>query len=294
MPRRLAAQECFDDAHAPAAARARLRVASGRFVGRRFDVVGRAVVGAVRHGNAEQLACQRDVVGARAGREQAVVADAMQALRQHVQQEAAHELGHVERHGRIAGSAIHAIVLYSERHARGVGLDEPTIRDCYAVRVARQIGEHLFRPGERFLRVDEPSLLAQGREELGEPLRVGEQCMRAEELELAVDVRGHKLVQHQPAEQFRQHEHGQEELRFAPDPFFSVSRQPAARYDHVHVRMMRHRAAPRVQHRREADLRAQVLRISRNPQHRLAAGLEQQIVDHRLVGVGDVQSRPAA
>ena len=69
--------------------------------------------------------------------------------------------------------------------------------------------------------------------------------MGAEELELAVGVRGHKLVQHQPAEQFRQHEHGQEELRFAPDPFFSVSRQPAARYDHVHVRMMRHRYAPR-------------------------------------------------
>src|SRR5262245_45779156 len=51
--------------------------------------------------------------------------------------------------------------------------------------------------------------------------------------------------------------------------------------------MMRHRTCPRVQHRREADLRAETLRVGGDRQQRLRRCLEQEIVDHGLVLIPD-------
>src|SRR6266851_2596009 len=55
--------------------------------------------------------------------------------------------------------------------------------------------------------------------------------------------------------------------------------------------MMGHGRAPAVQYRRNADAGSEVLRVGRDPEHRLRRGLEQQIVDHGLVLVGDVANR---
>jgi len=54
---------------------------------------------------------------------------------------------------------------------------------------------------------------------------------------------------------------------------------------------MGHGRAPAVQYRSDADAGAEVLRVSRDGEHRLRRGLEQQIVDHGLVLVGDVANR---
>jgi hypothetical protein len=62
----------------------------------------------------------------------------------------------------------------------------------------------------------------------------------------------------------------------------------AARHDHVHVRMMRHRRSPGVQHRGDADAGAEMLGVGRDRHHRLGGRPEQQIVDHRLVLMGDI------
>jgi hypothetical protein len=86
MPRRTTALEDFDDDHATAAA-----WTSG-FAG--IDG-GRAGFG-FRFCNGEQFARACDVVGARAFGEQAVVADAMEAFWQHVDQESADELVRAE------------------------------------------------------------------------------------------------------------------------------------------------------------------------------------------------------
>jgi hypothetical protein len=53
------------------------------------------------------------------------------------------------------------------------------------------------------------------------------------------------------------------------------------------MRMMGHRRAPGVEHSGEADAGAQVLRVSANDEQRLGRRAEQQIVDHRLVLIGD-------
>ena len=69
------------------------------------------------------------------------------------------------------------------------------------------------------------------------------------------------------------------------------SGEAAARHDHVHVRMMGHRRAPGVEHGGDADPGAEMLGIGRDRERGLGRGLEQQIVDHGLVLVGDIGDR---
>src|SRR5713101_60946 len=55
--------------------------------------------------------------------------------------------------------------------------------------------------------------------------------------------------------------------------------------------MVRERRAPAVQDRGEADAGAEVLRVGGDGDERLGRGLEQDVVDHGLVLVGDVGDR---
>ena len=115
--------------------------------------------------------------------------------------------------------------------------------------------------------------------------------MIAEELQAAGVVGGGELLQEQPPEQPREHAHGEEEAGPAGYPALAVQRDAAARHDDVDVRMMRERRAPGVQHGGEADPGAEVLRVGGDGDERLGRGLEQDIVDHGLVLVGDVADR---
>ena len=59
-------------------------------------------------------------------------------------------------------------------------------------------------------------------------------------------------------------------------------------HDHVHMRVVGERGAPRVQHRHEADASAEMPGRGRDLECGLGRGFEQQVVDHRLVLIGDV------
>src|ERR1700738_663562 len=102
------------------------------------------------------MARPRDVVGARAAGEQAVVTDAVEALRQDVDQEATDELAGGERHELLARAAIGTIVLPSEGDAGAVAGDQPAVGDGDAVGIARQIGQHGLWPAEWALGIDDP------------------------------------------------------------------------------------------------------------------------------------------
>ena len=54
---------------------------------------------------------------------------------------------------------------------------------------------------------------------------------------------------------------------------------------------MRHRRTPGVEHGGKADPGAEMFWIGGDGEHGLGAGLEQQIVDHPLVLIGDVGDR---
>jgi hypothetical protein len=67
----------------------------------------------------------------------------------------------------------------------------------------------------------------------------------------------------------------------------TIERYSAARHDHVEMRMMGHRRAPSVEHGGDADAGAEMLWIGSDGEQCLGRRAEQQIVDHRLVLVGD-------
>jgi hypothetical protein len=105
---------------------------------------------------------------------QRCLADAMEALRQHVDQEPADELVRRQRHRFPAAEPFDAIVLPAERHATIISGDQPAVRDGDAMGVAREIAQDLLWPGERLFAVDDPLGWAQRCQELLEGSLVGE------------------------------------------------------------------------------------------------------------------------
>ncbi len=126
-------------------------------MGERGCLVGVAIVGlALARRDLEQLAETGDVVAASAVGEQAVVADAVEALGQHVDEEAADELVRCERHGLVALVPFAPVVLVLEGDAVVVEGDEAAVGDGDAVGVAGEIGEYGLGSGEGALGVDDP------------------------------------------------------------------------------------------------------------------------------------------
>ena len=153
-----------DDGHVPTAAWA-WRAMVGRFF--RFGLLDRC-------SDAQQLAGERHGVLVRRTGEQAVMPDAMEAARQDVDQKAADELVRRQRHDLLAFGPVAAIILVSERHTPLVEGNDPLVRYGDAVSVAREIGEHRLRPGERRFGVDHPALFADRREMTQECAPIGE------------------------------------------------------------------------------------------------------------------------
>ena len=77
--------------------------------------------------NVQQCTSGGQLGGAMSVAEQPVVADAMEAVRQHVQQEAPHELLGAERHGFVARVAFGAVILPAEGDAALIEGDESAV-----------------------------------------------------------------------------------------------------------------------------------------------------------------------
>ena len=90
-------------------------------------------------------------------------------------------------------------------------------------------------------------------------------------------------VEEQPAEEAGEHPHEQEEARPTSGPARAVRGQATARYDDMHVWVVRHGRAPGVEHGGQPDLCPKVLRIGGDGQQSVGGGAEQQVVDHGLV-----------
>ena len=196
MPGRGAALEDLDDDHASAAAWTRVRE-DGRFGAIIIIGIGSLALGLLA---TEQLAGACDVVGAGDLGEQAVVADAVEALGQDVDEEAANELVCCECHHLVAIGAFDPIVLIFEADIVFVERDQPAVGDGDAMGVAGQISQYRLGSGEGPFAIDVPSDLAQRSQEGSEGGALSEMTMLAEKLQLTGCVRSEKLFQHQPAE----------------------------------------------------------------------------------------------
>src|SRR5271168_1580334 len=123
VTRLAAGLEGLDDDHAAAAAGASLR----KHLRHRWIDLDRLL--GYRRGQSQEFARSRDCLDAIAGGEQAVVADAMEALGQYVDEEPADELAGVERHRRISAGAFDPVVLGLERNAPLVDCNQAAVRD---------------------------------------------------------------------------------------------------------------------------------------------------------------------
>ena len=79
--------------------------------------------------NCEQLTDACNIPGAGWAGQQAVVTDAMEALRQHVHQEAADELVGIERHHCVSLGTIEAVILPLEGDALVIERDQAAVGD---------------------------------------------------------------------------------------------------------------------------------------------------------------------
>ena len=170
MLRLAVAREGLDDDHAATAAWTWTRQHAG-FIDRCFGCLGLFL--GRRHG--EQLAGVRDVGGTVGAGEQAVMANAMEAFWQYVDEEAANELGRIERHGLVAAGPFDPIVFVLEADTVVVERDQSAVSDSDAVGVSRQVSEHGLRPAER----QEPSEALQAKtSRLKEKIETLKQQMR--------------------------------------------------------------------------------------------------------------------
>src|SRR5262245_32029053 len=109
----------------------------------------------------------------------------MEAGREHVEQEAAHELACVEAHDLAAVTAVRAIVLPAEADMAFVEVKQAAVGDGDAMGVAGEIGENLLGPGEGLFGIDDPFGLAQWREVNSELVGIAESGEISEELKLS-------------------------------------------------------------------------------------------------------------
>jgi hypothetical protein len=105
-------------------------------------------------GLGQQLSTKRESSCAMAIGEEAEVADAMEAGRQDVQEEPAHELARIERHDLAA--AFLPVVLPEETDGIVCHGDEAAVGDGDAMGVAAEIGQHLLGAAEGRFGVDHP------------------------------------------------------------------------------------------------------------------------------------------
>lgn len=101
-----------------------------------------------------QLSAKSEFLGTMTIGEKAVMADAMKAVRQGVQQEAPDEF--VGRQGHHLAFVVMPIIAPAEADPLARHVDQPAVRDGDAVRVAPEIGQDRRGVGEGALAVDDP------------------------------------------------------------------------------------------------------------------------------------------
>lgn len=128
----------------------------------------------------KELTMEDDIILASAVGEEAVAPDAVEAVRQSVQEKATNELTGIKRHH--LGFAILPIVLQGEAHLAIGKRDQPTVDDGDAMRIAAEISQHLFGPTEWWLAVDDPVCSSKLSEALCERGGIGEMRETAKEV----------------------------------------------------------------------------------------------------------------
>ena len=188
-------------------------------------------------GRLEQASAKRELFGAMAVGKEAVVTNAMEAIRQYVKKEAAYELRDLDSRDFVLVTDAFPVVLPAEGHVAVVEFEQAIVRDRNAVGIPREIGQDLLGTGEGFFGIDAPFGFVQGRESGGKCLRLVE----VNEIGKEMQFTGIKCCRQTFKEQAP--EQGREFLRkkgpgLAGNPTLVIRRDTATRNDAVRMRMM--------------------------------------------------------
>lgn len=85
----------------------------------------------------------------------------------------------------MAACAFKTVIFNAEGNTARIEADQAAVGYCHPVRVARQIGQHGFGPGEGFFGVNDPVDLAQRLQECVEYRAINEPSMFSKELQLS-------------------------------------------------------------------------------------------------------------
>ncbi len=171
-----------------------------------------------RRRNIEQASAKRELVGAMAVGKEAVVTNAMEAIRQYVKEEAAYEFGDRYSHGLVLMTATCPIVPAAETDVGLIKIEQAIVGDRDGMRVAREIGQDLLGTGEGLFGIEHPFGLTQGFELGGKYFRVVEIREIGKEFQFAGIVRCDQTLQ----EQARENANRKKESEPAGDPALAV------------------------------------------------------------------------
>jgi hypothetical protein len=242
-------------------------------------------VGDVRRlgvGEAEAFAAAGEVLPAAAAAEQAVVADAMEARRQDVLEEAVDEVGAGQRHALLGLGGVRvldAVVAVAEGDPAAVDRLDAVVGDGDAVDVAAQVADQRLGVGEGGLDVDHPVLLVEllhqalpggivvevglvGRPvgvatEVEPPGLAGARLVEVEGTALgraALGAERLEVLEEHGAEDPPQSAVGEEEVLRRRHEAAAVALEAAAGDDAVDVRVQVHGLAPGVQNGDDAEV----------------------------------------
>ena len=171
---------------------------------------------AFRRSDTKQAAAQVQLLLPMAVGEQAIMTDAMETVRNRMQQETANELVGLKRHYLLP--AARSIILPSECDAIAIDADEAGIGDGNAMRVAAEISQHLRGSSKGRLGIDDPVDAPRFFDNAIECGRIGQVGDVAKEPKLAQIISLLQFFEKQSSKQARQNPHGQEEVCPAGDP----------------------------------------------------------------------------
>ena len=211
--------------------------------------------------------------------QQAIMADALEATGQHMQQEAPHEFA--RRHvyylsaiavGRVAHAKAHDVALHAENALIG---------DGNPVRVAPEVFQHLRRPAQRFFGINHPVVAAQASLEIAPCGRILHHVV-PQSARRACGLQG---IDELASKHAGQGMHREQETPLRTDPLF-VRSQRAACHQGVDMDVSSEVLLPGMQHQREAGRTTQPAWIGGKRGERVRDRAEQQFVERARVASG--------
>ena len=170
----------------------------------------------------EKLSQERDALASEAIGEKSVVTNTNEAGRKHMEKEAPDEFDRSKRHRALLPAV--RVVFPVERYRTIVERRKAAIGDGNAVRVTRQILEHLYGTTERRLGVDDPLGSSEGFEKTLPFGSLRERCEPALERKFAASIGLTEQLEKPPTKESAQDADGKKEALAARDPERSIRR----------------------------------------------------------------------